>query len=223
MTRLLLVDDQPLVRAGLRMVFETEPDLEVVGEAGDGIEAVARVGELHPDVVLMDVRMPRMDGLAATRQILAQPDRAETRVLVLTTFDEDEYAYEALRAGASGFLIKDAPVEQLADAVRVVANGQALLAPTTTRRLVAEMATRRSTAGPPEAFGRLTERERDVMAQLACGSTNQEIAQHLFVTEATAKTHVSRILAKLGLRDRVHVVIAAYEWGLVRPGSAPTE
>jgi DNA-binding NarL/FixJ family response regulator len=222
-SRVLLVDDQPLVRAGLRMVFETEPDLEVVGEAADGVEAVAQVRETRPDVVLMDVRMPRMDGLAATRQILAQQSSAETRVLVLTTFDEDEHAYEALRAGASGFLIKDTPVEQLADAVRVVANGQALLAPTTTRRLVEEMVTRRSTGRPPSTFGRLTERERDVVGLLARGLTNQEIAGQLFVTEATAKTHVSRILTKLELRDRVHVVIAAYEWGLVQPGSARTD
>jgi DNA-binding NarL/FixJ family response regulator len=219
-TTILLVDDQPLVRTGLRQVFDTEPDLMVVGEGADGIEAIERTLELAPDVLVMDIRMPRCDGIEATRRILAAGSQA--RVLVLTTFDEDDYAYAALCAGASGFMIKDAPVEQLVNAVRVVATGHALLAPSTTRRLVETMAGRGERVRPaaPRELDRLTEREREILLELAQGRTNLEIAQSLFVTESTVKTHVSRVLAKLGLRDRVHAVIAGYEWGLIVPGQS---
>ena len=203
------------MRAGLRQVFDTEPDLEVVGEAGDGLEAIAQTAALAPDVVVMDVRMPRMDGIEATRRILASAE--PPRVLILTTFDEDEYAYAALRAGASAFLIKDAPVEQLVQAVHVVADGHALLAPTTTRRLVEAMVSSTAPGSPPPELARLTAREHEVLIALARGRTNQDIARELFLSESTVKTHVSRVLAKLGLRDRVHAVIAAYEWGLVLP------
>jgi DNA-binding NarL/FixJ family response regulator len=216
--RVVLVDDQPLVRAGLRMVFDTEDDLEIVGEAGDGVEAVATTRETRPDVVIMDVRMPRLDGLAATRRILDDPATADTKVLVLTTFDEDEYVYDALRAGASGFLIKDAPVESLVSAVRVVVDGHALIAAATTRRLVAAMARPGAADARSAELRRITEREREVLVHLARGRSNAEIAAALYVSEATVKTHVSRLLAKLELRDRVHAVIAAYEYGLVAPG-----
>lgn len=217
MTRLLLVDDQPLVRAGLRLVFDTEPDLEVVGEAGDGVAAIESARTLRPDVVVMDIRMPLLDGVAATRRILADPATVATRVLVLTTFDEDTYAYEALTAGASGFLIKDAPVEQMVTAVRSVADGHALIAASTTRRLVERM----QSPGPREPspkVARLTERELEVLALMARGGSNLEIAAAMFISEATVKTHVSRLLAKLEVRDRVHAVIAAYESGVVVPG-----
>ncbi len=217
MIRLLLVDDQPLVRAGLRMVFDTESELEVVGEAGDGVEAVSVARTTRPDVVVMDIRMPRMDGIEATRRLLADPETSAAKVLVLTTFDDDTYAYQALVAGASGFLIKDAPVEQMVSAVRGVADGHSLIAPATTRRLIEQM----SVAGPtaPPQLHRLTDREREVLVAMARGRSNAEIASDLFVTEATVKTHVSRLLAKLGVRDRVHAVIAAYEWGVVSPGA----
>lgn len=219
-TTILLVDDQPLVRTGLRQVFDTEPDLVVVGEGVDGIEAIEQTAQLAPDVVVMDIRMPRCDGIEATRRILAAGSQA--KVLVLTTFDEDDYAYAALRAGANGFMIKDAPVEDLVRAVRVVATGHALLAPTATRRLVETMMGRveRPRPAAPRELDRLTEREREILLQLARGRTNLEIAQSLFVTESTVKTHVSRVLAKLGLRDRVHAVIAGYEWGLLIPGQS---
>ena len=216
MIRVLLVDDQRLVRSGFRMILGTEPGIEVVGEAGDGAEAVAAARELEPDVVLMDVRMPGMDGLEATRRIAAASGDGP-RVLVLTTFDLDEYVYEALRAGASGFLLKDAPEEQLVAGVRIVAEGGALFAPTVTRRLIEEFAGRGSQPAAP-ALDELTAREVDVLRLLARGLSNAEIAAELVVSDHTVKTHVARILGKLDLRDRTQAVIAAYESGLVRPG-----
>jgi DNA-binding NarL/FixJ family response regulator len=210
--RVLVADDQPLVRRGLRTILESEPDLEVVGEAADGAEAVARAERMAPDVVLMDVRMPGMDGLEATRRI------EEPAVIVLTTFDHDEYLFEALRAGASGFLLKDAPPERIVEAIRTVHRGDALLAPEVTRRVIEEFATRGAAAGPPPGFDELTAREVEVFGLLARGRSNGEIATDLFLSEATVKTHVGRILLKLGLRDRVEVVICAYESGLVVPG-----
>jgi DNA-binding NarL/FixJ family response regulator len=221
MIRVLVADDQTLVRAGFRVLVESAPDLEVVGEAGDGVEAVELARQELPDVVLMDIRMPRMDGLEATRRIVAL-DRAEAvRVLVLTTFDLDEYVYQALRAGASGFLLKDTPPADLLAAIRVVAAGDALLAPGVTRRLIAEFARRpESSAVTPAALASLTEREREVLALVARGLSNAEIAELLVVSGATAKTHVSRVLAKLGARDRAQLVMLAYETGPVTPGSA---
>jgi DNA-binding NarL/FixJ family response regulator len=219
--RVLVADDQTLVRAGFRVLVESAPDLEVVGEAGDGAEAVELARQRLPDVVLMDIRMPRMDGLEATRRIVAL-DRAEAvRVLVLTTFDLDEYVYQALRAGASGFLLKDTPPADLLAAIRVVAAGDALLAPSVTRRLIAEFARRpQPSAVTPAALAALTDREREVLALVARGLSNAEIAEALVVSGATAKTHVSRVLAKLGARDRAQLVMLAYETGLVTPGSA---
>jgi DNA-binding NarL/FixJ family response regulator len=218
--RVLVADDQTLVRAGFRVLVESAPDLEVVGEAGDGVEAVELARRELPDVVLMDIRMPVMDGLEATRQTVAL-DRAEgIRVLVLTTFDLDEYVYEALRAGASGFLLKDTPPADLLAAIRVVAAGDALLAPSVTRRLIAEFARRpEPSAVTPAALAALTDREREVLALVARGLSNAEIAELLVVSGATAKTHVSRVLAKLGARDRAQLVMLAYETGLVTPGS----
>lgn len=214
MIRLLLVDDQPLVRAGLRMVFEPEADVEIVGEAEDGDQAVALASSLEPDVILMDIRMPGRDGIQATADILEEAAPGRTRVLVLTTFDQDEYVYDALAAGASGFLLKDAPPERLAAAVRAVAAGDALLAPSITRRLVEAFAPRRRLAAPPREFEELTERERDVFRLVAQGLSNAEIGGRLFVSETTVKTHVGHLLSKLGLRDRVQVVVLAYESGL---------
>jgi DNA-binding NarL/FixJ family response regulator len=218
--RVLVADDQTLVRAGFRVLVESAPDLEVVGEAGDGVEAVELARRELPDVVLMDIRMPRMDGLEATRRIVAL-DRAEgIRVLVLTTFDLDEYVYEALRAGASGFLLKDTPPADLLAAIRVVAAGDALLAPGVTRRLIAEFARRpEPSAVTPAALAALTDREREVLALVARGLSNAEIAELLVVSGATAKTHVSRVLTKLHARDRAQLVMLAYETGLVTPGS----
>jgi DNA-binding NarL/FixJ family response regulator len=220
--RLLVVDDQALVRTGFRMILDAEPDLEVVGEAGDGIEAVERFHQVQPDVVLMDVRMPRMDGVEATRH-LAGPDVADpARVLVLTTFDLDEHVYEALRAGASGFLLKDVPPEDLVAAVRVVAGGDALLAPSITRRLIADFARRPATPADPAgspALTTLTDREREVLVLMARGLSNAEIAGSLYLGETTVKTHVGRVLMKLGLRDRVQAVVLAYETGIVTPGT----
>jgi len=218
--RVLVADDQTLVRAGFRVLVESAPDLEVVGEAGDGVEAVELARRELPDVVLMDIRMPVMDGLEATRRTIAL-DRAEgIRVLVLTTFDLDEYVYEALRAGASGFLLKDTPPADLLAAIRVVAAGDALLAPSVTRRLIAEFARRpEPSAVTPAALAALTDREREVLALVARGLSNAEIAELLVVSGATAKTHVSRVLAKLGARDRAQLVMLAYEAGLVTPGS----
>jgi DNA-binding NarL/FixJ family response regulator len=219
--KVLVADDQTLVRAGFRVLVESAPDLEVVGEAGDGAEAVELARQRLPDVVLMDIRMPRMDGLEATRRIVAL-DRVEAvRVLVLTTFDLDEYVYQALRAGASGFLLKDTPPADLLAAIRVVAAGDALLAPSVTRRLIAEFARRpQPSAVTPAALAALTDREREVLALVARGLSNAEIAEALVVSGATAKTHVSRVLAKLGARDRAQLVMLAYETGLVTPGSA---
>ncbi|MFF0309501.1 response regulator [Streptosporangium sp. NPDC004379] len=214
--RVLIADDQGMVRTGFTVFLGSQPDIEVVGEAADGREAVARTAELRPDVVLMDVRMPVMDGLAATRAIL-EADGPKPKVLILTTFDLDDYVYEALRAGASGFLLKDASAQQLAEAVRVVASGDALLAPSVTRRLISEFARvgpRRPRARPAD----ITERETEVLTLIAQGRSNQEIAGQLVLSEQTVKTHVGRILAKLGLRDRAQAIVYAYESGLVRPG-----
>ena len=214
MTSVVIADDQALVRAGFRMILQGERDIEVVGEAADGAAAVALVEAAAPDVVLMDVRMPEMDGIEATRIVTASP--AHTRVLVLTTFDLDEVVYDALCAGASGFLLKDAPEERLITAIRVVAEGGSLFAPSVTRRLIEEFA-RRGPRRPIMSFETLTAREHEVLEHVARGLSNQEIAGTLFVTENTVKTHVARVLSKLGLRDRVQAVIAAYESGLVRP------
>ena len=217
--KVLLVDDQALLRAGFRLILETEPDVEVVGEAGDGLAAVDAVSRLRPDVVLMDIRMPRLDGVEATRRITAG-DGVHPRVLILTTFDLDEYVFDALRAGASGFLLKDTPPEELAHAVRVVAGGEALLSPSVTRRLIEEFARQPvSDAPPPTVLGSLTPRELEVLRLIARGLTNNEIAAELFVSETTVKTHVGRILDKLHLRDRVQAVVLAYETGLVLPGA----
>lgn len=217
MIRVVVADDQPLVRTGLRMILSTEPDIEVVAEAVDGSSAVAAAAEHHPDVVLMDVRMPGVDGIEATRQVTAVAD--PPRVLVLTTFDLDEVVYEALRAGASGFLLKDAPEERLTTAIRVVADGGSLFAPSVTRRLIAEFARRPEQPGVDLAV--LTDRENEVLRLVARGLANAEIAAALFVSENTVKTHVARILMKLGLRDRVQAVVVAYESGLVTPGNDP--
>jgi DNA-binding NarL/FixJ family response regulator len=215
--RVLLADDQALVRTGFRMILKAEPDMDVVGEAADGAQAVDEARRLGPDVAVMDVRMPHLDGLEAARRILAEPD-ACTRVLMLTTFDLDEYVYDALRAGASGFLLKDGPADQLVTAIRTVADGGALLAPTVTRRLIEEFARRSpETEPPPAALAELTARERSVLVLLARGLSNAEVAAELVLGEATIKTHVARVLSKLGLRDRTQAVVYAYESGLVRP------
>ncbi|CAM5441582.1 DNA-binding response regulator [Streptomyces spiroverticillatus] len=216
--RILLADDQPLVRSGLSMVMAEHPDLEVVGEAASGAEAVRLTGELSPDVVVMDVRMPGMDGIEATRLITAGPTTA--RVLVLTTFDEDEHVYGALRAGASGFVVKDMALNDILAAVRVVAAGDALIAPGVTRRLIADFAARPEPVAPkraPRPPDGLTEREREVLTLVGLGRSNTEIAEDLFISAATAKTHVSRLFTKLDARDRVQLVITAYELGLVTP------
>jgi DNA-binding NarL/FixJ family response regulator len=213
-----VVDDQSLVRAGFRMILHAETDITVVGEAGDGLQAVAEARRLQPDVVLMDVRMPVLDGIQATRQILASETPA--RVLVLTTFDLDEYVYDALEAGASGFVLKDIEPEQLAEAVRVIARGDALLAPSVTRRLITEFARLRPQSQTAFHVGDLTDREAEVLRHLARGLSNHEIAASLGVGETTVKTHVAHVLGKLDLRDRVQAAIFAYEVGLVQPGSA---
>jgi DNA-binding NarL/FixJ family response regulator len=217
--RVLLVDDEAMIRTGLRMVLEAESDIEVVGEAGDGAQAVTAAATLRPDVVLMDVRMPRLDGLAATQQILAA--NPAVKVVVLTTFNEDSYVRDALRLGASGFLLKVAPPERLVDAIRVAANGDALIDPLVTRQVIAALAYNMRdplAADPQPALGQLTVREDEVLRMLARGRSNAEIAADLVVGDATVKTHVARVLMKLGLRDRVQAVIYAYEHGLVQPG-----
>jgi DNA-binding NarL/FixJ family response regulator len=217
--RVLIADDHELMRGGLRAMLGAQEDLEVVGEAGDGAEAVEAALRLRPDVVIMDIRMPRVDGIEATRRLQAHGDAAP-KVLVLTTFDLDEYVWEALRAGAGGFMLKDAPPRQLAEAVRTVAAGESLLAPAITRRLVERFVRTppRGAAAHRARFAELTERELEVLALLARGLSNAEIGEQLFVSEATVKTHVGRVLAKLGLRDRVQAVVLAYESGLVEPG-----
>ncbi|MGI5188040.1 response regulator [Promicromonospora sp. CA-289599] len=223
--RVALVDDQPLVRAGLRMVIDSQPDLQVVVEADDGRDALHRLATTATDVVLMDVRMPGMDGLSATRALLADGAAAaagDPRVVVLTTFDLDEYVLDAIRAGASGFLLKDAQPEELLTAIRTVYQGDAVIAPSSTRRLMERLVTALppdEAAGPQEALAALTSREREVLVLMARGRSNTEIATDLFVAEATVKTHVGRILSKLDARDRVQAVVTAYETGLVRPGS----
>ena len=218
MIRILIADDHALMRNGLRGILDAEEDMEVVGEAEDGAEAVDEAVKLHPDIVIMDIRMPRLDGIEATKRLAAQGTRAP-RVLVLTTFDLDEYVYEALRAGAGGFMLKDAPPRQLAEAVRTVAAGEALLAPAVTKRLIERYVSR-----PPsdsvrrERFAGLTDRELEVLQLLTRGLSNVEIGERLFLSEATVKTHVTRVLTKLGVRDRVQAVVLAYETGLAQPG-----
>jgi DNA-binding NarL/FixJ family response regulator len=216
--RVLLADDQALVRAGFRMILEAQPDIAIVGEAGNGGEAVEQARRLRPDVVLMDIRMPDVDGLEATR-LLLQGSGDGPRVLILTTFDLDDYIYEALRAGASGFLLKDTPPEELVAAIRVVAAGDALLAPSVTRRVIEEFTRRPARQAAPQAVEELTARELEVLQLLARGLSNAEIASRLFVSDTTVKTHVARVLMKLRLRDRVQAVVFAYESGLVEPGA----
>lgn len=218
MIKVMLADDQGLVRAGFRALLDAQADIEVVGEAGDGAEAVAQAKLLRPDVILMDIRMPGLDGLAATRQIAAEPRLAEIRIIILTTFELDEYVFDALRGGASGFLVKDTEPVELIHAVRAVAAGDALLSPSVTRRLIAEFATRAKNPAPSVQLNALTDREREVMALVGEGLTNEEIAARLVVSPATAKTHVSRTMVKLGARDRAQLVVFAYETGLVKPG-----
>ncbi|CAL9347163.1 response regulator [Streptomyces sp. enrichment culture] len=218
MIRVLLADDQALVRAGFRALLDAQPDIEVAGEAADGEEAVARVRELRPDVALMDIRMPLLDGLAATRRITGDPALGAVRVVMLTTFELDEYVFEAIRSGASGFLVKDTEPDELLRAVRAVVAGDALLSPGVTRRLIAEFAARSKAPGAAVGLEELTEREREVMALVGLGLSNEEIARRLVVSPLTAKTHVSRTMVKLGARDRAQLVVLAYESGLVRPG-----
>ena len=234
--RVLLVDDQALVRAGFRMILDAEEDIEVVGEAADGEQAVFSAEKFKPDVILMDVRMPNMDGIEATRKIVAAGDNGAAassedtdpaldrpRVLMLTTFELDEYVYESLRAGASGFLLKDVPADQLVAGIRVVAEGEALLAPSVTKRLISDFSAARAAKAleenPPAGLDELTTREMEVFKLIARGMSNSEIASELVVSETTVKTHVARILMKLGLRDRVQAVVLAYESGLVQPGA----
>ena len=220
--KVLLVDDQALIRAGFRMILNAEEDIEVVGDCANGAQAVDSVNRLRPDVVLMDIRMPEMDGIEATRRIVeARDEQRPVRVLMLTTFDLDEYVYDALRAGASGFLLKDVPADQLVDGIRLVAQGDALLAPSVTRRLIQEFSrSSRGRAERPAGLDELTPREVEVFRLLARGMSNAEIAAHLIVSETTVKTHVARILMKLEVRDRVQAVVLAYESGVVAPGDA---
>ncbi|MFD3556299.1 response regulator [Streptomyces goshikiensis] len=218
MIRVLLADDQHLVRAGFRALLDAQPDIEVAGEAADGAEAVRLVRGLRPDVALMDIRMPGLDGLAATRAITGDAALAAVKVVMLTTFDLDEYVFEAIRSGASGFLVKDTEPEELLRAVRAVVAGDALLSPGVTRRLIAEFAARSKAPAAAAGLERLTDREREVMALVGMGMSNEEIARRLVVSPLTAKTHVSRTMIKLGARDRAQLVVLAYESGLVRPG-----
>jgi DNA-binding NarL/FixJ family response regulator len=218
MIRVLLADDQTLVRAGFRSILEGEDDVQVVAEAKDGAEAVALASAERPDIVLMDIRMPVLDGLEATRRIVTDPRLSDVRVVILTTFDVDEHIYEAIKGGASGFLLKDTEPAELIHAVRVVARGDALLAPAITRRLIAEFAARISAPPPALELNALTGREREVLELVARGLSNEDIAGRLVISHATAKTHVSRVLAKLGVRDRAQLVVLAYETGLVKPG-----
>jgi DNA-binding NarL/FixJ family response regulator len=216
--RVLLADDQSLVRAGFRALLDAQPDIEVIGEAADGAEALAEVHELRPDVVLMDIRMPLLDGLATTRRITGEQELRDVKVVMLTTFELDEYVFEAIRSGASGFLVKHTEPEELVRAVRAVVAGDALLSPGVTRRLIAEFAARSKQPATDGGLARLTEREREVMALVGIGLSNEEIARRLVVSPLTAKTHVSRVMVKLGARDRAQLVVLAYESGLVRPG-----
>jgi DNA-binding NarL/FixJ family response regulator len=219
--RVLVVDDQALVRAGIRMLLDTQDDLEVVGEAADGTDAISAAVRLTPDVVLMDIRMPGVDGLEATRRIAADTALADTKVVILTTFELDEYVFEALRTGASGFLVKDTEPVELLRGIRAVAAGDALLSPSVTRRVIGEFAAagaRGRPAAPPRELDQLTDREREVMVLVAEGLSNDEIAARLVISPATAKTHVSRTMVKLGARDRAQLVVYAYEAGLIRPG-----
>ncbi|HZC27630.1 MAG TPA: response regulator transcription factor [Actinopolymorphaceae bacterium] len=219
--RVLLVDDQPLLRTGFRMILESEPDIAVVGEAADGQRAVEEAKILQPDVVLMDIRMPRVDGVEATRLITGSQRAGAVKVLILTTFDLDDYIVEALRAGASGFLLKDVPPDDLVSAIRIVARGEAVVAPTVTRRLLDRFAANLPLGGSrvEPVLNRLTEREQGVLRLMSRGMSNAEIARELYVSETTVKTHVGNVLGKLGLRDRVQAVVFAYESGLIRPGA----
>ena len=221
--RVVIADDQQLIRTGFRMILDDDPDIEVIGEATTGTEAIAVTRDLRPDVVLMDIRMPELDGIEATRQILAHNHQPKTSVLILTTFDLDEYVYDALRAGASGFLLKDVPAHQLAAGIRTVGDGDALLAPSITRRLIEEFAAPRTPDNTTPGLDELTPRELEVFRLLATGMTNNEIATQLIVGETTNKTHVTRILTKLRVRDRVQAVVLAYETGLVSPGHTTTK
>jgi DNA-binding NarL/FixJ family response regulator len=223
MISVLIADDQALVRGGFRMILEREADIEVVGEAATGREAVEQARLRKPDVVVMDVRMPGMDGIEATRHLLATDATAQTRILMLTTFDLDQYVYEAMRAGASGFLLKNAPPDQLAHAIRTVGAGEALLAPSVTRRLIEQFVNRpRAAPGGPNELSELTDREREVLTLIARGLSNAEIATRLVLSQATVRTHVNRILSKLSVRDRTQATVRAYETGLVQPGDERT-